>query len=45
MDVEEVETEGKEYNPYWRDKLRPNYFLAIRITDPEILQGVEQVCC
>lgn len=31
------------YNPYWRDKLRPNYFLALRITDAEIRQGVEQV--
>ncbi|ESP02496.1 hypothetical protein LOTGIDRAFT_138311 [Lottia gigantea] len=23
---------------YWKDKLRPNYFLAVRITNPEILK-------
>lgn len=37
------EEEVDEHNPYWRDKLRPNYFLALRITDPEIRQGVEQI--
>ncbi|KAL8593697.1 hypothetical protein ACOMHN_057524 [Nucella lapillus] len=35
--------EEDQNNPHWRDKLRPNYFLALRITDPEIRQGVEQI--
>ena len=31
------------YDPFWQDKMRPNYFLALRITSPEIRQGVEQI--
>lgn len=33
----------EEKHSYWEDKLRPNYFLAVRITDGDILQAVEQV--
>ncbi|KAK6993968.1 leukocyte receptor cluster member 9 [Biomphalaria glabrata] len=29
------------FNPYWRDKLRPNYFLCIRITNEAI---IDQIC-
>ncbi|XP_064606358.1 uncharacterized protein LOC135471184 [Liolophura sinensis] len=28
---------------FWEDKLRPNYFLALRITDQEIIKNVEKV--
>ena len=34
---------GSSYDPFWQDKMRPNYFLALRIMDPEIRQGVEQI--
>ena len=46
---EEAEEDGvrefrsSSHNPFWQDKMRPNYFLALRITDPEIRQGVEQI--
>nr|KAG5708496.1 hypothetical protein BaRGS_026223 [Batillaria attramentaria] len=42
-DVDEDAVNDGEFDPYWQDKLRPNYFLALRITDPEIRQGVEQI--
>lgn len=28
---------------FWEDKLRPNYFLAVRVTDKEIIKNVEKV--
>ncbi len=28
-------------DPYWQNKLRPTHFLCIRVTDPEIVEGVE----
>lgn len=28
---------------YWQDKLRPNFFLAVRILDKDIMKGVEDV--
>lgn len=31
------------YDQFWQDKMRPNYFLAVRVTDEEIRHGVEQV--
>ncbi|XP_070193775.1 leukocyte receptor cluster member 9-like isoform X2 [Littorina saxatilis] len=37
------ELEDSAYDPFWQDKMRPNYFLALRIIDPEIRQGVEQI--
>jgi hypothetical protein len=40
---EKEEAESSTHNPSSIDKSRPNYFLAIRITDPEIRQACEQV--
>jgi len=33
-------TEQQEYDPYWKDKLRPNYFICVRITNQEIRDQV-----
>ena len=38
-EAEDAENESDDdagYNKFWRDKLRPNHFLALRITDTEI---------
>lgn len=40
---DETSKANSSYDPFWQDKMRPNYFLALRITDPEIRQGVEQI--
>ena len=41
----EAETwqEDDSYQPFWEDKLRPNYFLALRITNPEIVSIVADI--
>ncbi|KAH3816270.1 leukocyte receptor cluster member 9-like [Dreissena polymorpha] len=31
------------FDKYWRDKLRPNYFIALRITDDEIRGNAEAI--
>lgn len=31
------------YDKYWRNKERPNYFLAVRITDPDVAQTTEGI--
>ena len=31
------------YNPFWRDKLRPNHFLAVRVQDEHVIKAVEEV--
>lgn len=28
---------------YWRDKIRPNFFLCVRVTDPEVVEAVTRV--
>lgn len=28
------------YNPYWRDKLRPNYFICVRLTDERLIENI-----
>ncbi|XP_041350525.1 uncharacterized protein LOC121369484 [Gigantopelta aegis] len=47
FDDDEEDEEGDlmhvEYNPYWKDKLRPNYFLAMRIQDEQIVKAIEEV--
>ncbi|XP_074646563.1 uncharacterized protein LOC141902640 [Tubulanus polymorphus] len=42
---EELDANGEEsqYNPYWPDKLRPNHFIAIRITNEEVCQTVQHI--
>ncbi|RUS71165.1 hypothetical protein EGW08_021076 [Elysia chlorotica] len=35
------EAAGGAYNKYWRDKLRPNHFICVRLTDPAL---VERIC-
>lgn len=34
---------GGQFDKYWRDKLRPNYFLALRITDETLRNSLEEV--
>ncbi|WAR26146.1 LENG9-like protein [Mya arenaria] len=36
------DTKGHD-DKYWRDKLRPNYFIALRITDEELRANVEKI--
>ncbi|XP_061194273.1 uncharacterized protein LOC133202461 [Saccostrea echinata] len=31
------------FDKYWRNKLRPNYFLAFRVTDPDIVHTTEGI--
>lgn len=38
---EELCDEG--FDKYWRNKMRPNYFLAMKVTDPEITQTAEGI--
>ncbi|KAL4226766.1 hypothetical protein ACF0H5_014746 [Mactra antiquata] len=44
-DDEDMVEEGEEdrYDKYWRDKLRPNHFIALRITDAEIRDAAETI--
>ncbi|XP_076448080.1 leukocyte receptor cluster member 9-like [Babylonia areolata] len=42
-DDEDEEAADGTHNRYWQDKMRPNHFLALRITDSEIRQSVEQI--
>lgn len=42
-DDEVIGEDLDSYNPYWRDKLRPNYFICFRVTDPTILDAVDEV--
>lgn len=40
----DVDDEGDDqYDKYWRDKLRPNHFIALRITDEELRNSVEEI--
>ncbi|XP_071081976.1 A-kinase anchor protein 7-like [Haliotis cracherodii] len=32
-----------KFNPFWKDKLRPNYFIAVRVTDHEVMENLESV--
>ncbi|CAL1542445.1 unnamed protein product [Lymnaea stagnalis] len=32
--------ERNGFNPYWRDKLRPNYFLCVRISNDDIMDKI-----
>ncbi|XP_067683966.1 leukocyte receptor cluster member 9-like [Haliotis asinina] len=40
--VDDWQTDN-EFNPFWKDKLRPNYFVAVRVTDQEVLENLESV--
>ena len=40
---DESDEERGQFDKYWRDKLRPNYFLALRITNEELRDSLEQV--
>ena len=37
---EEGEGAAGGYNPYWRDKLRPNYFVCVRLTDDSVRERI-----
>ncbi|XP_013404139.1 leukocyte receptor cluster member 9 [Lingula anatina] len=49
IDAEEnnlcLDDEGEEVcdNQYWTDKLRPNHFIAVRITNPHIVETVANI--
>ncbi|XP_005093489.1 leukocyte receptor cluster member 9 [Aplysia californica] len=43
MDVDSVEKQAPGYDPYWQDKLRPNYFLCVRITNEKIRDQIGNV--
>jgi len=43
FDVDADDAQASEYNKYWRDKLRPNYFIALRITDEDIRSSIEAI--
>lgn len=43
LDREANATEDDQLDKYWRDKLRPNYFIALRITDEGIRDQVREV--
>lgn len=38
-----VEDSDDTYDKYWRDKLRPNYFVALRITDEKLKENAVKV--
>ena len=40
---DEMDEEGGQVDKYWRDKLRPNHFLALRITNEELRDSLEEV--
>ncbi|KAK3101979.1 hypothetical protein FSP39_007796 [Pinctada imbricata] len=42
-DEEMIDEEDDSYDPYWRNKMRPNYFLALRVTDEEVRKTSEQL--
>ncbi|KAL5014420.1 hypothetical protein ScPMuIL_008690 [Solemya velum] len=41
--VESDEETTGESNDYWQNKLRPNFFLAIRVLDKTVMKGIEDV--
>ena len=41
--VDDEDGTDDQYNKYWRDKLRPNHFIALRITDEEIRNAAEEI--
>lgn len=38
-----VDDQEDEYDKYWRDKMRPNHFLALRITSDEVKNVIEGI--
>ena len=44
LEEEDMDDEGQgQFDKYWRDKLRPNHFLALRITNKELRDKLEEV--
>ena len=43
LDEDDEDGDGGQFDKYWRDKLRPNYFLALRITDDNLRDSLEEV--
>lgn len=43
IDNDVDDEDGDNYDKYWRDKLRPNHFIALRITDENIQTTAEEI--
>ncbi|XP_045166063.2 leukocyte receptor cluster member 9-like [Mercenaria mercenaria] len=42
-DVDDKDGDNDQFDKYWRDKLRPNHFIALRITDESIRNTAEEI--
>lgn len=42
-DMNDDDEATDQYDKYWRDKLRPNHFIALRITDEQIRETAEGI--
>jgi 2'-5' RNA ligase/uncharacterized protein (UPF0248 family) len=41
--VDDEDGNDDQYNKYWRDKLRPNHFIALRITDEDVRNAADEI--